>query len=131
MRCLDENLIVSFLAGRLTSDAAARVDEHVDSCASCRELVAVHDVGPFEDGLFIAMEYVDGESLAEWLKRGSRTYREVVDVFLQAGRGLAAAHAAGLVHREFKPANVLMGKDGRVRVGDFGLARLLAGPRVE
>ncbi len=86
-------------------------------------VVAVHDVGTIAGRVFIAMEYVDGTTLTRWLKRERRTWAEIRDVFAEAGRGLAAAHAAGLVHRDFKPDNVLVGKDGRVRVTDFGLAR--------
>ncbi len=86
-------------------------------------VIVVHDVGPFADGVFIAMELVDGETLGRWL-REPRPWRLVLERFLLAGRGLQAAHAAGLVHRDFKPDNVLVGKDGRVRVTDFGLARL-------
>ncbi|MDB4969566.1 MAG: serine/threonine kinase family protein [Myxococcales bacterium] len=85
--------------------------------------ISVYDVGMFQDRVFVAMELVDGTTLAQWLKAETRSWREVVDVFLQAGRGLAAAHAVGLVHRDFKPANALIGRDGRVRVVDFGLAR--------
>src|SRR5512135_978421 len=68
-------------------------------------IVPVHDVGEHNGLLFIAMEYVDGATVADWLKERPRTVREVVDVFVAAGRGLAAAHAAGLVHRDVKPAN--------------------------
>ncbi len=86
-------------------------------------VVAVHDVGTCgDDSVFLALELVDGTTLADWLKQ-PRSWREVLRVFVDAGRGLAAAHAAGLVHRDFKPANVLVGQDGRVRVTDFGLAR--------
>jgi tetratricopeptide (TPR) repeat protein len=86
-------------------------------------VVAIHDVGTFGDRVFTAMELIDGETLADWLQREARRPAEILAVFVQAGRGLAAAHAAGLVHRDFKPANVLIGTDGRVRVTDFGLAR--------
>jgi tetratricopeptide (TPR) repeat protein/predicted Ser/Thr protein kinase len=86
-------------------------------------VVAVFDVGVVHDQGFVAMELVDGTTLAAWLNEQPRPLREIVEVFVQAGRGLAAAHAVGLVHRDFKPANVLIGRDGRVRVVDFGLAR--------
>jgi len=85
-------------------------------------VIAVHDVGVLNERVFIAMEYVQGETLADWF-RGMRTWQDVVRIFLQAGSGLAAAHRAGLVHRDFKPDNVLLGEDLRPRVVDFGLAR--------
>jgi hypothetical protein len=86
-------------------------------------VIAVHDVGTFGDEVFVAMELVEGVSLAEHLKTCKPDLDATLSLFLQAGRGLAAAHAAGLIHRDFKPENVLVGKDGRVRVLDFGLAR--------
>jgi len=89
-------------------------------------VIAVYDVGSHAGHPFIAMELVEGTSLAAWLTEKPRSWREIVDVFLRAGRGLAAAHAAGIVHRDFKPTNVLVGHDGRVRVADFGLARSFA-----
>ncbi|HVE83509.1 MAG TPA: serine/threonine-protein kinase, partial [Myxococcales bacterium] len=88
-------------------------------------VVAVHDVGAHGDeGVFVAMELVQGGTLTDWVERGPRKLDELLRVFIEAGRGLAAAHAAGLVHRDFKPENVLVGADGRVRVTDFGLARV-------
>ncbi|MCP3135955.1 serine/threonine-protein kinase [Pyxidicoccus xibeiensis] len=105
----------------LEAQALARLsDTHV---------VGVHDVGRHGDAVFLAMELVDGTTLAEWLKQ-PRSWQEVLRVFREAGQGLAAAHAAGLVHRDFKPTNVLVGRDGRARVTDFGMARPLnrAGP---
>ncbi|NVB77904.1 MAG: serine/threonine protein kinase [Kofleriaceae bacterium] len=85
-------------------------------------VVTVFEVGTFRDQLFLAMEYIAGSTLADWLKQPGRTQREIVDAFVAAGRGLAAAHRAGIVHRDFKPSNVLVANDGRVRVADFGLA---------
>jgi tetratricopeptide (TPR) repeat protein len=86
-------------------------------------VVAVYDVGSVGERVFIAMELVEGETLSSWLRGRKRGWREIVAVFAAAGHGLAAAHAAGIIHRDFKPGNVLVGKDGRARVLDFGLAR--------
>jgi serine/threonine protein kinase/formylglycine-generating enzyme required for sulfatase activity len=90
-------------------------------------VVAVHDVGVFEDQVFLAMEFVAGGTIKSWLAEKQRSWREILDVFIAAGRGLAAAHAAGLVHRDFKPDNVLLDKEGRPRVVDFGIARQAGG----
>ena len=84
-------------------------------------IVEVHDLGTLGDELFIAMELVAGESLAHWLQPQRRP-SAVLDAFRQAGAGLAAAHRAGVVHRDFKPSNVMVDPAGRVRVLDFGLA---------
>jgi tetratricopeptide (TPR) repeat protein len=86
-------------------------------------VVAVHDVGTFRGDVFIAMEFVEGDTLRRWLDREPRRQGEILDIFRAAGAGLAAAHRANLVHRDFKPDNVIVGADGRVWVLDFGLAR--------
>jgi tetratricopeptide (TPR) repeat protein len=88
-------------------------------------VVTVFDVGVADGQLFIAMELVEGATLARWLSAAPREPADILAQLLAAGRGLAAAHAAGFVHRDFKPANVLIGDDGRVCVSDFGLARLV------
>ncbi|MEM6991327.1 MAG: serine/threonine-protein kinase [Myxococcota bacterium] len=85
-------------------------------------IVGVHDVGLHEDHVFIAMEYIDGTTLTRWLGQSERTTPEILEVFAAAGQGLAAAHDARLVHRDFKPDNVMVGRNGRVCVADFGLA---------
>jgi tetratricopeptide (TPR) repeat protein/predicted Ser/Thr protein kinase len=87
-------------------------------------IVHVYEVGTFQERVFIVMEFVRGQTLDAWLASGQRAWPEILEVFRQAGKGLRAAHAAGMVHRDFKPANVLVGDDDRVRVVDFGLARL-------
>ena len=86
-------------------------------------VVNVYDVGRHGDAVFLAMEFVEGVSLGTWLEQTPRSLETVLEVFGHAGRGLAAAHQAGLVHRDFKPDNVLVSAEGRVRVLDFGLAR--------
>jgi len=86
-------------------------------------VVAVHDVGEAKGGVFLAMEFVRGQTISRWRVSAKPTWREVLDVMSAAGRGLAAAHDKGLVHRDIKPDNVMLDEDGRVRVMDFGLAR--------
>jgi eukaryotic-like serine/threonine-protein kinase len=85
-------------------------------------VLTVYDVGTSGDQVFLAAELVAGDTLEEWLRQ-PRRWRAVLDTFLQAARGLDAVHAAGLVHRDFKPSNVLIGQDDRVRVFDFGVVR--------
>jgi eukaryotic-like serine/threonine-protein kinase len=86
-------------------------------------VVTVHEVIRLEDRAAIVMELVDGQDLATWRAAGPRGWREIVAAYVQAARGLAAAHRAGLVHRDFKPTNALIDRDGVVRVTDFGLVR--------
>jgi len=107
------------------TDGKARLLREAKAMArlSHPNVIAVHDVGTIGDEVFVAMEYVEGSTLRRWLDEKPRNRREIVGAFAMAGRGLAAAHSAGLVHRDFKPDNVLVGKDGRIRVLDFGLAR--------
>jgi tetratricopeptide (TPR) repeat protein/predicted Ser/Thr protein kinase len=125
---LDRRVAIKLLRGA-RGHQAARDRLHREAQAMARlahpNVVTVHEVGFHEDQLFVAMEFVAGKPLSAWMReRGSpRRWSEVVEVFIAAGRGLAAAHEAGLVHRDFKPDNVMLGDDGRVRVMDFGLAR--------
>jgi serine/threonine protein kinase len=84
-------------------------------------VVAVYDVGTYDKRTFVAMELVEGATVRGWMRAAPRGWREIVEVLAGAARGLSAAHEAGLVHRDFKPDNVLVGRDGRARVVDFGL----------
>ena len=94
---------------------------------SHQNVLPVYEVGVTDSGVFVVMEYVDGTDLASWLVE-RRSTAEILEVFGQAARGLLAAHQRGVVHRDVKPANILIGADGRVRVADFGLSRLLGRP---
>jgi tetratricopeptide (TPR) repeat protein len=89
-------------------------------------VLAIHDVGTFGAGVFIATEFVDGPTLRQWQDVKGRSWRAVLAKYVEAGRGLASAHVAGLVHRDFKPQNVLIDAQGRARVLDFGLVRILS-----
>ncbi|HVH99111.1 MAG TPA: serine/threonine-protein kinase, partial [Enhygromyxa sp.] len=93
-------------------------------------VVRVYDVGESNNELFVAMEYVEGQTLRAW-QQGQHDWRTILEVYLRAGEGLAAAHAAALVHGDFKPDNVLIGDDGRVLVSDFGVVQHLAEARAE
>jgi len=130
---LDRQVALKLLKPGAVADAEARGRLVREAQALARlshpHVVTVHDVGTDGDSVFLAMELVRGRTLRGWLEETPRPWREVLVRFLQAGRGLAAAHAVGLVHRDFKPDNVLLGDDGQVRVTDFGLAR--AGPAPE
>jgi eukaryotic-like serine/threonine-protein kinase len=109
---------------RVDPNATKRIVREAQAMAKLAHpnVVPVFDVGTVEGQVFIAMERVVGASLREWLAATRRSPGEILDVFIAAGRGLVAAHDAGMVHRDFKPDNVLVGTDGRPRVTDFGLA---------
>jgi tetratricopeptide (TPR) repeat protein len=127
-RQLDRRIAIKILRG--TVDEAQRLRLMREGQAMARvthpNVITVYEVGIEGRLVFLAQELLDGGTLREWLAT-PRTRREILDKFIAAGRGLAAAHAAGLVHRDFKPDNVLLGTDGRVRVADFGLARSVEG----
>ena len=131
---LDRKVALKVLRANLganAKEARARLKREAQAIArlSHPNVVGVYEVGAMDDGdVYIAMEFVEGDTLTTWLKRWPRTWREILEIFHQAGRGLAAAHSVGLLHRDFKPDNVLVGGDGRVRVTDFGLARSVLAP---
>ena len=127
---LDRKVAVKLLRAGVGASVDARTRLLREAQALARlahpNVVAVHDTGSVGERVWLAMEFIDGQTLAAWCaaqpQRRSR-WREVLAVMMRAGRGLQAAHAAGLVHRDFKPDNVMVGVDGRVCVMDLGLAR--------
>ncbi len=110
--------------GSEMGDAQVRLEREARAAAALGHpnVVTVYDVGHQDADVFLAMEFVEGETLTDWMKR-DHGWKEVTALFAEIARGLAAAHDADLVHRDFKPDNVLMGDDGRPRIADFGLAR--------
>ena len=123
---LDRKVAIKLLRARGdAADGKTRLLREAQAIAKLQHpnVVVVYDVGTFGESIFLAMEFVEGRTASGWLHAAPRTPREILDVYLAAGRGLAAAHAAGLVHRDFKPDNVMVTNDGQVRVMDFGLAR--------
>ena len=126
---LRRNVVIKLLRAEMVDqdevgDVQTRLLREAQAMAkvSHPNVVPIYDVGLHDGRVFLAMEYVDGEDLASWL-RSERPWREVVAAFVSAGRGLAAAHRVGIVHRDFKPQNVMVARDGTVKVTDFGLAR--------
>ncbi len=109
----------------VSASALARMEREAQALArlSHPNVVVIHEVGEVAGRLFVAMEYVGAGTARGWLAARKRTAHEIIALYCAAGDGLAAAHAAGIVHRDFKPDNVLVGDDGRPRVADFGLAR--------
>lgn len=91
-------------------------------------VVSVYEVGETDTQVYLAMEFVDGMTLRKWQSASPLSWREIVQMYVQVGEGLHAAHRASVVHRDFKPDNVLVGKDGLPRVVDFGIAHLSALP---
>ena len=119
---LDRKVAIKLLRAADASQAArTRLVREAQAAARVEHdnVIAIHEVSSHGDHVFVVMELVDGDTLGKW-QRG-RPWREVLDAYIRAGRGLAAAHHAALVHRDFKPDNVLIGRDGRLRVTDFGL----------
>ncbi|MBZ5713794.1 serine/threonine-protein kinase [Nannocystis pusilla] len=106
-----------------TGDARLLREAQAIARLSHPNIVAVHDVGVAGDRVFLTMEFVEGPTLRQYCDAAPRGWREVLPLLIQAGRGLAAAHRGGVIHRDIKPDNILVGDDGRVRVVDFSVAR--------
>ncbi len=127
---LDRRVALKFLRARTRGpdqdDWRGRLMREAKAMArlSHPNVVTLYDAGlSSERDVFLAMEMVEGGTLRDWLRAAPRSWRQIVALLCEAGEGLAAAHRAGMIHRDFKPENVVIGKDGRPRVTDFGLAR--------
>jgi len=127
---LDRRVALKLLHPGLDDPSGARLVREARAMARLAHpnVLSVHEIGSVDGKAFIAMEFASGGTLRRWLAT-SRPWREVLDRFLAAGRGLAAAHDAGLVHRDFKPENVLLTNQDEVRVADFGLVSASSEPR--
>ena len=125
---LDRRLAIKLVRrhepGSVGEAATARLQREAQAMAKVTHsnIVTVYDVGRYLEQLFISMEYVPGGTLRRWLGERTRTLPEILAMFCSAGRGLAAAHAVGVVHRDFKPDNILVSSEGDAKVVDFGLA---------
>jgi len=124
---LNRKVALKFLPVQLSSDGELkkRFKREAQAAAALNHpnIITIHEVAEHQARPFIAMEYVEGESLKDLTGRKELSIGEVLDVALQISDGLSVAHQAGIVHRDIKPQNILMGKDGRVRICDFGLAK--------
>jgi tetratricopeptide (TPR) repeat protein/predicted Ser/Thr protein kinase len=122
---LERRVAIKLLHKRGREKAGQRLIREAQALArlSHPNVVQIHDVGEFEQQPFLVMDLIEGATLDQWRAARERTRAEILAVFLAAGRGLAAAHAAGVIHRDFKPENVMIRRDGQVVVMDFGLAR--------
>jgi serine/threonine protein kinase len=121
---LERSVALKLLHDDAGAEGKARLLREARALAKLQHpnVIAVYDAGELGGEVYIATELVDGESLDRWAR--GRDAREVIAVYAQAARGLAAAHAIGLVHRDVKPANILVARDGRARIGDFGLVAI-------
>ncbi|MFO0632903.1 MAG: protein kinase [Nannocystaceae bacterium] len=124
---LDRRIAIKVLSSEIATEFSGRTRLMREAQAMAKvshpNVVHVYEVGEVDGSVFVAMEFVRGETLRDWLDRGGHGMAERLALLLQAGEGLAAAHACNIVHRDFKPENVMVGEDGRARVLDFGLAR--------
>ncbi len=127
---LDRRIALKLLSVRRKSDSRAKQarerllrESQALAQLSHPNVVSAFDVGTIDEDVFVAMELVEGKTFKQWRRDKPRSVRDVVEVLTAAGKGIAAAHRAGLIHRDIKPDNIIIGNDGRVRVLDFGLAR--------
>ncbi len=127
---LDRKVAIKLVhPSHMTEVAAERLLREARALArlSHPNVIPIHEVGNWNDRIYLVMEYVDGWTLRDWVLRQRPSTNAILSAYAQATRGLQAAHSAGLIHRDFKPENALLGRDGRVRVADFGIVGAIGG----
>jgi len=124
---LNRPVAIKFLSAEL-ADAAARRrfqrEAQIASSLNHPHILTVHDAGEFEGRQYLVTEFIDGGTLKDWIRAEKRTWREIVELLTGVADGLAAAHAEGILHRDIKPTNILVARNGYAKVADFGLAKL-------
>jgi serine/threonine protein kinase len=124
---LNRPVAIKVLADDLASPSARRRFQREAQLASSLNhphILTVHDVGEYEDRQYLVTEFVDGGTLREWALSRARTWRQTLDVLVGVADALATAHDAGILHRDVKPANILVATNGYAKLADFGLAKL-------
>lgn len=124
---LNRRVAIKFLSDNLAdAEARRRFQREAQMASSLNHphIVSVHDVGEFEGRQYLVTEYVDGGTLKDWVKERHRTPKEVAELLIGVADGLAAAHQAGILHRDIKPMNILVARNGYAKLADFGLAKL-------
>jgi serine/threonine protein kinase/Tol biopolymer transport system component len=131
---LRRQVAIKFLSDNLAdSEARRRFQREAQMASSLNHphIVTVHDVGEFAGRQYIVMECVDGGTLKDWAKEKKRTPKEIAELLTGVGDGLATAHEAGMLHRDVKPTNILIARNGYAKLADFGLAKLAPAERIE
>jgi len=127
---LNRSVAIKILFGNL-SDAAARQrfqrEAQTASSLNHPHILTVHDAAEIDGRQYLVTEFVDGGTLRDWMREGSRSWRDIVELLTGVADALATAHEAGIVHRDIKPENILVGRGGYAKLADFGLAKLLEG----
>ena len=128
---LNRSVAVKFLSLEFTDESARRRFQQEAKMASALNhphIVTVHEAGEADGRPYLVTEYVDGGTLTQWAEAEKRTWKQIVDLLIGVADGLAAAHSAGILHRDIKAANILVAKNGYAKLSDFGLAKLAEQP---
>ncbi|MGH9148011.1 MAG: protein kinase domain-containing protein, partial [Vicinamibacterales bacterium] len=131
---LNRPVAIKFLSQEVADSSARRRFQQEAETASALNhphILTVHEAGEFQDRQYLVTEFVDGGTLKDWALRERHTWRQIVELLVGVADGLAAAHAAGIVHRDIKPDNILVSKSGYAKLADFGLAKLVEHSRHE